>query len=178
MRYVLLISLFFSFSFASLSKSVILYYQFKNYEKACTEGMKILDKSNEAMLSLIGDACSKSDQIDILSIIAPKLISKKEYRENRSYFLTLSLQKSLLLQFLKDSTDIDYLTFPKTDHILSLIFNRIASKKYKKISDNPKIIEINTKNNTYRVSLSKKEPSVILIKEYLGDTVIKSHRIR
>ncbi len=178
MKYFLLLITFYSISFSSITKSVILYYQFKNYEKACEEGMKIIDKSSEAMLSLIGAACTKSDQIDSLAKIAIKLSSKKEFRENRSYFLTLLLQKSLLLQFLKDDTSIENLKFPKTDHIISFIFNKITENEYKIISKNPKIISIKNSDKTYQITFSKKEPSTIIIKEYLEDTAIKTHRIK
>ena len=178
MRYLLLLITFYSLSFSSITKSVILYYQFKNYEKACKEEIKIVDKSNEAILSLIGAACAKSDQIDSLAKIAVKLSSKKEFRENRSYFLTLLLQKSLILQFLKDDTNIENLKFPKTDHIISLIFSKITKNEYKTVSKNPKTISIKNADKTYRITFSKTEPSTIIIKEYFQDTVIKIHRIK
>ncbi len=178
MRAFLIFIFLSSFAFSSVSKSVILYYQFKNYEKACEEGLKIINKSNEAMLSLIGVACAKSDYIDTLAKIAPKLSSNKSFRENRSYFFTLLLQKSLILQFLKDDISIENLKFPKTEHILSLAFENIASKNYKLISKNPKILRIKTKESTFEITISKKEKNVILIKEYMGDIVTKTHRIR
>ncbi len=157
-------------------KSAVLYYQLKNYKKACEIGIKNII-NNEAFLSLVGDACAKENEIDALGKIIPFLKSSKEYRENRSYFSTLLLQKSLLLEFMADETDISYLKLPKTPHILSKIFQKIADKKFKIVSLKPKIIEITAKDRRFTLSISKRDPYMLVIKEYMGDVLTKRYRI-
>ncbi len=157
-------------------KATILYYQLKNYEKACEIGIKNLI-DNEAFLSLVGDACARENKIDNLSKILPFLKSSKEYRENRSYFTTLLLQKSLLLEFIEDDIDISYLRFPKTPHILSKVFQKIADKKFKIISQDPKVIEIMIDNQRFTLSTSKRSPYTLVIKEYMADVLTKRYRI-
>jgi len=158
-------------------KSTILYYQLKNYEKACEIGIKNIDINNEAFLSLVADACARDNKIDNLTKIITFLKSSKKYRENRSYFTTLLLQKSLLLEFMEDDIDISYLKFPKTPHILSKVFQKIAAKKFKVIENNPKVVEIFIEGKRFTLSTSKRNPYILVIKEYMDDILTKRYRI-
>ncbi len=177
MRYTALLFILSLFSFASEYKNIILYYQFENYSKACQTGIKNLDTKNEALLSMIADACAKDNKIDELSKIISYLKSTKEYRQNRSYFTTLLLQKSLILQFIKDDIDLSYLKFPKTTHLISKIFNKIAQKKFSVLIKKPKTIKIDMDDKSYLITVSRNAKDTLVIKEYLGDTLLKTNRI-
>jgi hypothetical protein len=122
----------------------------KNYDKVCKTGIKNLYniKHSENLLSLIGIACAKSDNILYLPIFAKRLKKTKESRNNAIYFSVLFLQKKLLYAYFMDNIDISYYEFPMTDHPISIVTYFIAKNRFKKENG---VINIEYKNKTYKV---------------------------
>jgi hypothetical protein len=83
-------------------------------------------------------------------------------RRNAVYFLVVFNEKKLLYSFLFDNFDISNYDFPKTDYILSVVFEAIKNKRYKKLGE---IYLIKNKDNI--IKMYKKNDKMI-IEEYDG----------
>ena len=151
------------------------YYKIKNYKKTCQYAKDIFSKLDNSFLSIVGDACAKEDDINILGIIVSKLKMTKSDRANASYFATLILEKKLIYQFANDGLDLSGLVLPKTEHILSRVFEKLAQKKYKIIQNK---ITINDKPYRYILWLSSDLPAKLYIDEYKDTLFIKRHWFR
>ncbi len=151
------------------------YYKAKNYKKTCRYAKTALSKLDNSFLSIVGDACAKEDDINILGIIVAKLNKTKSDRVNASYFATLILEKKLLYQFMNDGLDLSGLVLPKTEHILSRVFEKITQKRYKVIKN--KII-ISDKPYRYILWLSPDLPAKLYIDEYKDMIFVKRHWFR
>ncbi|WP_456485270.1 hypothetical protein [Hydrogenimonas sp.] len=120
----------------SLEKIYTLYNQ-KHYKQACQYGLHIFNKykKNSKFVMLYGFSCLKADYIDRLAVPLTGLRATKSERANASYFATILLQKKLLYHALIDNVDISYLVLPKTDYVLSKVFDLFTQKAYKKVDD-------------------------------------------
>lgn len=153
-------------------------YKQADYKKVCRYAKPFLNKMDNSFLSLVGDACAKEDDINILGIIVAKLNKTKSDRANASYFATLILQKKLIYQFMNDGLDLSGLVLPKTTHILSKVFEKLAQKKYEVIEDKNKKLRINDGKYMYIVWLSHDKPSKVYIGEYKNGLFLKKHWYR
>ncbi len=108
-------------------------YNSKEYSKVCTQSGNIYMsfKDNEEFLNIFADSCLKSDMINRMILPIIKLNKTKQARENAAYFTTILYQKKLLYYALCDNADISYVNLPKTDYILSKIFQKYVKKEYK-----------------------------------------------
>lgn len=149
-------------------------YEGKNYEKVCSQGSSLLlnNEKNENILVAIGDACAKIDAINPLGNVIKNLISTDEYRESGSYFATLVLQKKLIYQFIHDRINLKELRLPRTEHILSRVFEELAKGNY---SENNQRIEIQTKDKEYLLWLSNDKPKKVYIDELKDGKLIYRH---
>ena len=178
-KFLLIPFLLLSFSHASELEDLYNLYSQKRYAQACHLGLKIFNnyKKNSKFLMLYGFSCLHSDYIDRLAVPMTGLRHTKSERANASYFATIILQKKLLYHALLDGVDISDLKLPKTDYILSQVFDMYTKKDYKKVDDryyfNPK----KDKNLLYvlYVQYGRGAPKMI-IEERLDDHLLKTHR--
>ena len=149
-------------------------YNNQNFEKVCISGTNA-DSRNEDILSLIGNACLKIDNINPLGVIIKRLVTSSKYRENASYFATILLQKKLIYQFMVDRISLKNIRLPRTSYILSIVFENIVKKNYKVLDSSKNKIEINVKNQKYILWISNNKPPKVFIDEYKDNTLVKRH---
>jgi hypothetical protein len=148
-----------------LNASIIDEYKNKNYEKICDFKNIVKYKKNEKILSLIGESCVKINNLYMLPYIINHLKHTPIGRKNVIYFLVIYNEKKLLYAFLFDNFDIDEFDFPMTNHILSIVFDAIRNKKYKKINN---VYLIKYKNINIKMY---KEDDKMIIEEYSGKKI-------
>ncbi len=153
-------------------------YKKGNYKKVCFDGKKILKGKPSSFLSLVGYACTQEDNIYILYDIVKKLKKTEADRENASYFATLILEKKLIYQFMMDGIDLSNLLMPKTDHILSRVFDKLSQKSYKLLDKSNNKIEIQDGEYRYILWNSNDLVKKVYIDEYRGDVIFKRHWFR
>ncbi len=153
---------------------IVIDYQKGEYKKVCIESASFYKNGgkNEKLLTIIGDACAKVDYINPLGYIVRGLISTPEFRENGSYFATLVLQKKLIYQFMNDGIDLKNLRLPRSEHVLSIVFENLVKNNYKKEDDK---LVIKTKEKEYRVWIDDKEKRVVHVDEYKDGNKINTH---
>jgi len=157
-----------------LSASVIDDYKHKRYEKICT--FTILKKyiKNEKILSIMGDACIKSDNLFMLPFIVHKLKNTPVGRKNSIYLLTIYMQKKLICSFVFDNISLKGFSFPDTDCFISFIFKALQNGRYKKIN-NKFIIYNKPENITYYIY---KKDNRIYVETYKNKKLIKRRYYR
>ena len=168
------LGVFWSYMYAYSYNDVLRDYDAKNFEKVCNEGNALIIKNdkNEQILVAIGDACARVDSINILGSVTKNLISTKEYRESGSYFATLVLQKKLIYQFMLDNINLKELKRPRTNHVLSKVFEQLSKGNYVVVD---KRIEITTPEMNYLLWLSDDDPKKVYIDENKDGKLVKRH---
>jgi len=171
MKFFYLFFMMTTISFSATLGDVIGYYKNSDFQKSCKEGKKFLSSSN-VIVSMVGDACAKADDINILGDIIKHLNKTAADRTNASYFATLILEKKLIYQFMNDRVDIANLVLPKTSHILSRVFEKLSKKDYK--VDKTKVV---IKDGIYKyiLFLNDDKPRKLYIFEYKNNKLIKKH---
>ncbi len=154
---------------------LVKYYSKKNFKKTCRYAKINLSNLDNSFLSIAGDACAREDDINVLSYIVIKLNKTKRDRANASYFATLILQKKLIYQFMNDNVELFGLVLPKTEHILSRVFEKLSQKRYKIIKG-----KVMIKDEPYRyiLWLSNDIPAKLYIDEFKEMIFIKRHWFR
>lgn len=149
-------------------------YEAKNFERVCSEGSSFLMKNekNENILTIIGDACARVDFINPLGNVIKNLIKTPETRENASYFSTLILQKKLIYQFMCDGINLKDLRLPRTDHVLSRVFEELTKGNYTRVDHK---IQISTPNMDYLLWLSNDSLKKVFIEEIKNEKLINRH---
>ena len=165
---------FYTIAFSYTKSEIVGDYKAENYKKVCIYGT-VANSKDEAVLSLIANACLKIDSINPLGTIIKKLVSTPKYRENASYFATIVLQKKLIYQFMNDGIDLSNLRLPRTSYLLSVVFENLAKKNYKIIDKKTNKIKIVLKNETYILWRSNSKPTKIYIDEYRDGVLFKHH---
>ncbi len=137
MRYIILITLLFSYSFSITKSDIYKEYQLKKYKEACFEAARIYlyNKKDNNFLTVFANSCLKVDNINRMAFPAMLLIRNPGARSNSIYFLTILYQKKLLYKSLIDNFDISKFKFPTTNYILSKIFVMYVNKNYIKIGN-------------------------------------------
>lgn len=176
MKIILLLSLCMGWSYLhAYSYSEILKdYEAKNYEKICSQGSSLLsgNEKNENILIAVGDACAKVDAINPLGNVVKNLVSTQSYRESGSYFATLILQKKLIYQFMHDKINLKELRLPRTEHVLSRVFEELAKGNY---TEKEKKVEIKTSEFEYLLWLSNDNPKKVYIDEIKNGKLVHRH---
>ncbi len=177
MKKIILLLIFITFAIsANLNyDKIVESYKKRDYKETCRYGKKILEKLDNRFLSLVGNACAKEDDINILGDIIKHLNKSKADRMNSSYFATLILEKKLICQFMNDNINLSNLSLPKTNHILSRVFDNIAKGKYKILNKKNKKIKIIDGSFTYLMWLSDNKPKRVYIDEFKNGTFVKRH---
>ncbi len=163
----------------TLEKLYELYTQ-KHYDKACHLGLKAFNryKKNSKFLMLYGLSCLNADYIDRLSVPLTALRYTKAERANASYFATIILQKKLLYHALLDDVDISNLKLPKTDYVLSRVFDKYVKKEYKKIDGKYYFDSGDGTSKAFDVlyiEYGRGAPKMV-IEERLDNLVLKTHK--
>jgi len=179
---ILFLIMIFSLSFLYSSNLSILYnyYTHQEYDKGCDYAMKYYNKNkdNEKFVTLYGLACLETNNIH--RIATPMIVLKKtkESRENASYFGTILLQKELLRQAIVDNKTLGDLRLPKTNFVLSKIFNLFIAKKYLFKDGIYKLEDSQNKNIKYQVYIEKESKNYMIIDIYQNDKFIKRYRYK
>jgi len=154
-------------------------YQSKKYKQACQLGLRMFKKHKDdsRFLMLYGLSCLNADYVDRLAVPMTALRYTKTERANASYFATILLQKKLLYHSLIDGVDISNLKLPKTDYILSKVFDLYTKKEYKKVDDRYYFIPKKGGGLIYVLYLEGSgKVTKMVIEERLDDHIIKRHR--
>lgn len=176
MKFLLIFSFCMVSGFSYDKDDIIRDYADAKFKKICLESAYFYKNGgkDENLLSIIGDSCVKSDFINPLGYIVKNLISTPKFRQNASYFGTILLQKKLIYQFVNDNLDLSNLRLPKTDHILSIVFENLATNNYKKLSDKIKII-LSEHSYVLLYTEMKSENSWVVLEEYENDKLKTRH---
>jgi len=159
--------------FGVTKNEIYTFYKNKNYKETCTKGMWILNKyrKDDNYMSIVALSCVKNDMINTAIRISKYMIHTPIGRQNASYISSLFLTKKLLLQMMFDKIDITNLSLPKSDHILSILFENISHNNYSKV-DNMYIVQ----QNGYRYTLSTIDnENKIIIKIYKNNNLLSKH---
>jgi len=156
---------------------LIKYYQTGDYKKVCTYGIKIFNKlkQDEDLVSMYGISCLKSDYIDRLTVPSVILKKSKSGRKNAIYFLTILLQKKILVNSLFDNFQISNIKLPDTNYILSKIFRLYQEKRYKKNGNELIFKDPSNKNKTYKLILIKGKIPKIKLLELINNKIVNRH---
>ena len=170
--------------FSSNLSTIYKLYANQKYTKACDYGRKYLFKNkninDEKYLTLYGLSCVETDNIDRISLPMIHLKSTKDARANASYLGTILLQKQLLLQALVDKKEIYDLHLPKTNFVLSKIFNLFMKKQYTLENEVYRFQDEIKENLTYHLYIKrdKKDRVSMLIDVYRNDKFTKRYNYR
>jgi hypothetical protein len=174
MKWLLSLIILSSILFSSNLSKLYKYYEKQEYDKGCDHGKKYLNKNrkNEKYLTLYGLTCLETDNIHRISTVITELKETKESRENASYFATILLQKQLLKQALIDGKTLGHLNLPKTNFVLSRIFNMFVNKEYR-LKDN--IYKLEERDKRYKLYIEKRH---LIIDIYQNEKFIKRYRYK
>lgn len=174
MKWIVLFLAFYSTMHAYSYNDVLRDYEAKNYDKVCSQGNSFLIKNdkNENILIAIGDACARTDAINPLGVVVKNLVTTKENRESGSYFATLLLQKKLIYQFMNDDINLKELRLPRTEHVLSRVFEELAKGNYEQVDGK---VEIRTPEMDYVLWLSDDSPKKVYIDENSEGKLVERH---
>jgi hypothetical protein len=161
------------YAFAITKTDIYNLYKQKNYEQTCKKGMWILNQNrdDDTFMSIVSLSCVKVDMINTAIRVAKYMIHTPIGRENASYIGALFLTKKLLLQMVFDNIDISNLSLPKTDHVLSIVFENIAHNNFSKVNN---LYVVNEKGIKYTLSPIKNQNKFI-IKIYKNGNLIRQH---
>jgi hypothetical protein len=181
MKKLLLIMIFSLSSLYSSNLSTLYnYYTHQEYDKGCDYAMKYYNKNrdNEKFVTLYGLSCLETNNIH--RIATPMIVLKdtKASRENASYFGTILLQKQLLKQAILDNKPLGDLRLPKTNFVLSKIFNLFIKKRYILKDGVYRLIDSENKNIKYQVYMEKDNRNYMIIDIYQNDKFIKRYRYK
>ncbi len=169
-----------SILFGSNLSAIYKLYEKQEYEKGCDYGAKYYSKNlnSEKYMAFYGLSCLETNSINRLAQPMVKLGGTKELRETASYFATILLQKQLLKQSLLDGKELGNLNLPKTDFVLSKIFNLFVKKKYSIKDDIYTLVDSEKKDIRYEVYIkkSKKNINYMIIDIYHGDKFTKRYQ--
>ena len=131
-KIIILLLILINITFAKTLEDIKNLYSDGEYSKACTMsgGLYMAYKDDEVFLNLFADSCLKSDMLNRMMLPIIKLYRTKAARENAAYFSTILYEKKILYHALCDGIDISYMNLPKTNYILSKIFDRFIRGKY------------------------------------------------
>ncbi len=153
-------------------------YQDTKYEEACQMGEKILDqyKDDEEFISLYAFSCLNADYVDKLSVPISVLKKSQEARANAAYFSVILMQKKLLMHSLSDQYDLKPVKLPTTDYILSKVFDLYTKDNGPKDRRRYNYRDPNDAKKSYRLFVTKSDPSPkMIIEEYYDKIMTQRH---
>jgi hypothetical protein len=180
MKKIFLYLLFSLSVFASNLSDIYKFYEKQEYDKGCDYGEKYYTKNidNENYLTFYGLSCLETNSISRLAQPMVKLGGSRELRETASYFATILLQKQLMKQFLIDGKELGNLRLPKTDFVLSRIFNLFVKKEYSLKKDIYILADRDKQDIRYEVYIKEHEKNrnYMIIDIYQNDKFTKRYQ--
>ncbi len=164
-------------SFAKTLADIKDLYLSKEYAKACSlsGGLYMAYKDDEVFLNLFGDSCLKADMLNRLMLPIIKLYKTQSARENAAYFSTILYEKKMLYHALCDGTNISYINLPKTNYILSKIFDKFIRGKYDFKNGSYWFSDDVNIDIKYRLSIEKKSKiKKMYLRTYKNSKIIKT----
>jgi len=177
MRLLILISLLFNLLYADIKTSLYHLYQDKKYEEACQDGLKVFqsNRKDEEFVSLYAFSCLKADHIDRLAIPISILKDSEEARSNAAYFSVILMQKKLLFHSLIDNYKLTELVLPKTDHVLSTVYELYSKVDYQRKRSHYSFVDVNNEKISYKLYIKNDNQNKKMIIEEYYDTIM-THR--
>ncbi len=175
-KIVLALIMALNFLFATNLNDIKILYGNKKFSKVCTKSGEIYQnyKSNEEFLNIFAASCLNSDMINRMVLPIIKLYKTKKARENAVYFSTILFEKKLLYYALSDDIDISYVNLPKTDYILSRIFDKFVKGEYDLRNSSYWFSDDNNSNLSYKLSLEERNGvKKMYLRTYRGHKIIK-----
>jgi len=180
MKKLFLLTLLTSLLFCSNLSDIYKLYENQEYEKGCDYGAKYYSKNidNENYMTFYGLSCLETNSLNRVAQPMVKVGSSKELRETASYFATILLQKQLLRQFLVDGKKLSNLKLPKTDFVLSRIFNLFVKEAYRLKEDTYLLQDSDKKDIRYEVYIKKSKKNIyyMIIDIYQGGKFTKRYQ--
>ncbi|MBN2815670.1 MAG: hypothetical protein JXQ67_03250 [Campylobacterales bacterium] len=164
--------------YANIKQEMFTLYQNNKYEDACNIGFDNFKKHkhDEEFVSLYAFSCLKSDYIDRLSIPTAILKFSKEARANAAYFSVILMQKKLLYHALIDNYNLSIYELPRTDYVLSRVFDLYAKLGEHDARAFYLFEDPNDSKITYKLYLSSDSKVTKMIIEEFYDTIaVKRH---
>jgi len=163
--------LIFLFVFSFLKADILKDFLNKDYSKICTYE-NIIKYKDEKILSLIGKSCVNLDKLYLLPYITNKLKKTDIGRKNSVYFSTIYLQKKLIMAYFFDNYPLEGFSFPKSDYILSVVFEALVNGNYQRVGNVYMI-----KNGDEILNVFKKGDKVF-VNEVKNGKIVKEHWFR
>jgi hypothetical protein len=165
-----------SFSWASDLSNIKQLFNNKKYSDVCIKSGEIYQdhKNNEEFLNIFAASCLNSDMINRMVLPIIKLYKTKNARENAVYFSTILFQKKLLYYALSDDIDISYVNLPKTNYILSKIFDKFVKGEYDFKNGSYWFSDDKNTNLTYKLSIEERNNiKKMYLRTYKNRKIIK-----
>ena len=184
MKTILFILMTTSFLFSSNLSTLYKLYEKQEYDKACDYAFKYYykkkNKKSETYLTFYGLSCLETNNLSRIATPMIALTKSEDARANASYFATILLQKQLLLQALIDEKPLGMLTLPKTNFVLSKIFQLFVEKKYSLDNNIYKFIDEKNEEITYQLYIKKdkKKSEYMVIDIYKNEKFTKRYQYK
>lgn len=149
----------------------------KQYAQVCSKSVILYTKYkyDNTFLNIFAVSCLNSDMINRMMVPIIKLYRTKEDRENAAYFATILYEKKLLYHALIDHVDISYVNLPKTNYILSVIFDKYVKGKYSKKGDIYWFLDDHDQTLRYKLSVEEsKGVEKLYLRTLKNDKIIKT----
>ncbi|HIC42745.1 MAG TPA: hypothetical protein EYO73_00155, partial [Sulfurimonas sp.] len=145
--------------------------------KACKLGLKVFQKyrGDEEFVSLYAFSCLNADQIDRLAIPISILKYSEEARSNAAYFSVILMQKKLLFHSLVDNYKLVELSLPKTEHVLSRVYELYSQVHYQRKRSHYSYTDPDNNKITYRLYIKNTNKNRKMVIEEYYDTIM-THR--
>ena len=165
--------------FSSSLSTLYKMYEKQSYNKACDYGYKYFTKhkKDEKFLTLYGLSCVETNHLSRVAVPMSLLHTSDDARANASYFGTILLQKSLLIQALMDEKKIDDLHLPTTNFVLSKVFKLFVEKKYTQKKKQYRFTDELKDEISYRLYItSEKKRNYMVLDVYKDEKFTKRYR--
>ncbi|HET55949.1 MAG TPA: hypothetical protein ENN33_12150 [Ignavibacteria bacterium] len=176
MKFLLILYLGFLSAQASVSLDTIRqWYVQGKYEKVCSYEVAAIYNTyinNEEFVNMYGHACVETDMISRTVNPINRLIRSPQARANAVYFTTVLYQKKLLYHAFIDNVDISYMRLPRTEHILSIIFDLYVTGNFTKEGD-AYIFKDNELTHRLHVEVSN-GINKLIVRSYKDGKIIKT----
>ncbi|MRI58055.1 MAG: hypothetical protein C6H99_00945 [Epsilonproteobacteria bacterium] len=160
--------------------SMIKAYRQKQYAKVCHQGYRSFQKikKSEDLLNMYAFSCLKSGYINRLAVPIIILNKTPYSRKNRVYFSTILLQKNILLSALADKERYSGISLPKTDHIISKLFEQLQKGAIKATGTNSYETTIDGKKYILKIEKNRYNYTDLIIYERSGEKLEKKYTFR
>lgn len=163
--------------YGATKEDVVKLYLDDNFSSACQKSAEIYDsyKEDDEFLNIFAHSCLEADMVNRLVLPIIKLYKTEKARENAAYYSTILYQKKLLYVALIDGVDISYVNLPKTNYILSIIFEKFVTKDYVLKSGMYTFIDDNNSQITYTLSIETEDNfKKMFLRTYKNDKIVKT----